>query len=189
MAIHESTPQAPPAPPHDTPLATPRVSLLSPEVILETVLMLLVGGLFAYMFIDSLSWHPDVARLPRIASGVGMVVLIIYVVRRVRTFNKQGPRQAILDLGFDEEGLDRRTILTRTARFLLTTIGLFVGCWLFGFHTAIPVYVFGYLLIWGHVRWYWCLAAAVFFEAYMIVAYDVTIHAQWPEPLFGFFDK
>jgi hypothetical protein len=198
LAIHPTQADAPADPPPTNaspPAAGPSSppssppTFLSVENVLEIILMLLVGSLFAYMFIDSLSWHPDVARLPRIASSVGIVVLIIYIIRRVRSASRPGPKHAILDLGFDEEGLDRRTILSRTARFLLTTVGLFVGCWLFGFHTAIPVYVFGYLLVWGHVRWYWCLAAAVFFEAYMLVAYDLTIHAQWPEPIFGFFDK
>jgi hypothetical protein len=193
MTIHESTSTNGPTT-VDQPAASASSPLVSPRtvtvaIILETILLLLVGSLFAYMFIDSLAWHPDVARLPRIASGTGLIVLAIYAFRRVQSYGRHSEKQAILDLGFDEEGLDRRTILTRTIRFLLTTIGLFAGCWLLGFHTAIPLYVFTYLLVWGHVRWYWCLLAAAGFEAYMVLAYDLTIHAQWPEPIFGPFDK
>jgi hypothetical protein len=164
-------------------------SRISLEIVLEITLIVLVGCVFAYMFIDSLGWHPDVARLPRISSGVGLFVLALYVARRVRRWDQLTQRGAILDLGFDEEGLDRRTILLRTARFVGTTTALFLGCWLIGFHTAIPVYVFGYLVLWGNVRWYWAVLAAAFFLAYMVVTYDFAIHAQWPEPLFGPFDK
>jgi hypothetical protein len=162
---------------------------VSTEVVLEIILITLVGAVFGYMFIDSLAWHPDVARLPRIASGAGLIVLLLYVVRRIRTWGQLTERGAILDLGFDEEGLDRRTIVIRTLRFVLSTTALFLGCWLIGFHSAIPLYVFGYLVVWGKVRWYWALAAAAFFVAYMVIAYDLAIHAQWPEPLFGPFDK
>ena len=166
----------------------PAASWRSTEIILECIFILLVAALFAYMFVDSLPWHPDVARLPRISSGLGLFVLAIYTVQRVRTFSHRRAKRQILDLGFDEEGLDRRTIVTRTARFILTTVALFAGCWLIGFHTAVPLYVFAYLVVWGHVRWYWALAAALFFEAYMVVTYDFAVHAQWPEPLFGPFD-
>jgi hypothetical protein len=159
------------------------------ELILESILVVLVAALFTYMFVDSLDWHPDVARLPRIASGLGLCVLAVYVVRRVLTYRHTAEAAQILDLGFDEEGLDRRTIVTRTARFIGTTLALFIGCWLIGFHSAVPLYVLGYLVIWGKLRWYWALLAAVAFEAYMLVAYDLAIHAQWPEPLFGPFDK
>jgi hypothetical protein len=168
-------------------LAIPR--RLTTELVLEIILIGLVGAIFTYMLVDSLTWHPDVARLPRIASGAGLLVLTIYVVRRILTYGRLGEKAAILDLGFDEEGLDRRTIVVRTSRFVLSTVALFLGCWLIGFHSAIPLYVLGYLVVWGKMRWYWALAAAVFFEGYMLIAYDYAIHAQWPEPLFGPFDK
>jgi hypothetical protein len=162
---------------------------LRTEIVLEIVLIFLVASIFSYMLLDSLDWHPDVARLPRISSGVGLTVLAIYVYRRIQMYGKNAEKAAILDLGFDEEGLDRRTIVTRTLRFVLSTLALFLGCWLIGFHSAIPLYVLGYLVVWGKVRWYWAVAAAVFFEAYMLIAYDYAIHAQWPEPIFGPFDK
>lgn len=162
---------------------------LSVEVVLETLFLVLVGGVFAYMLVDSLPWHPDAARLPRIASVTGLLVLVLYATRRLRWWGVAGASQAILDLGFDEAGLTRQTIVRRTLRFVLTTVALYVGCWLIGFHSAIPLYVFGYLAIWGRVPWYWCLAAAVAFELYMVLPYDLAIHATWPEPLFGPFDK
>jgi hypothetical protein len=184
MAIQEQTKAPSTTTAHAT---TPKH--ISTEIVLESTLIVLVGAVFTYMLVDSLGWHPDVARLPRIASGAGLIVLALYVARRLRTWGQVSERGRILDLGFDEAGLDRRTILSRTVRFVSTTTALFLGCWLIGFHTAIPLYVFGYLVVWGKVRWYWALLAAACFVAYMVVAYDVAIHAQWPEPLFGPFDK
>jgi hypothetical protein len=43
--------------------------------------------------------------------------------------------------------------------------------------------VFGYLVVFARVPWYWALAAAAGFEAYMVLAYDVAVRSFWPEPL------
>jgi hypothetical protein len=68
-------------------------------------------------------------------------------------------------------------------RFVLTTAMLFVSVWVIGFHVAIPIYVFAYLMVYGGVRWWVALLCAAFFEAFMVVAYDIVIRQAWPEPL------
>lgn len=156
---------------------------LSLEVALEVVLIVLSAALFTYMLVESFRVHPDVGRLPRIAAGVGWLTLLLYTGRRIWTWGQLATAGQIMDTGFDEEGLSRRTIVTRTLRLVLATTGMFLGAWVVGFHIAVPVYVFGYLVLWGGVRWYWALATGAFYLAYMVVAYDIAVRAQWPEPL------
>ena len=159
------------------------VRRISTEVVLEIVLIGLAGALFGYMLLESFRVHPDVGRLPKIAAGFGFAMLIVYLIRRalmwgrVRTATGQ-----IMDIGFDEEGLERRDIVLRTLRVVLTLLGLFVSIRLFGFHISVPVYIFGYLLAWGRVPWYWALIAAASFEAYMVLAYDLAVRSFWPDP-------
>jgi hypothetical protein len=171
------------AAPIDTaPLSKPgrRLSL---EVALEIALIGLCGALFVYMLAESFRVHPDVGRLPRIASGFGLVMLVLYLGHRVWTWGRQLERGQIMDLGFDEAGLARSTIVTRTLRVVLSTAALFAGALVFGFHITVPLYVFGYLYFWGRLPWYWALVAAVGFEAYIVFAYDIAIRAHWPEPI------
>lgn len=144
--------------------------------------MLFCAALFGFMLWESQRWSFGVALLPRIASAFGVVVLIAYAIDRFRP-RPSGSRVQIMDLGFDEGDLERRVVLTRTLRFVLTTMALFVGIWMVGFHVAVPIYVFTYLMIYGGVRWWVALLCAAFFEAFMVVAYDIVIRQAWPEPV------
>jgi hypothetical protein len=177
-----SVQEAAPAAPIDTRVAVHKRAF-STEVALEIVLITLCGALFSYMLAESFRVHPDVGRLPRIASAFGLVMLLLYTGHRIWTWGHRTRRGQILDLGFDEAGLDRRTIVTRTLRVVVSTAALFAGVLVFGFHVTVPVYVFAYLVLWGRVPWYWALAAALAFEAYIVLAYDTAIRAHWPEPI------
>jgi len=167
----------------ETTHVTPGGRRLSLEVALEIVLIGLCGAVFGYMLAESFRVHPDVARLPRIASGFGIAILVLYLGNRIWTWGRRFDRGQIMDIGFDEVGLEQRTIVTRTLRVVLSTAALFVGALVFGFHITVPLYVFGYLYFWGKVPWYWALVAAVGFEAYIVFAYDMAIRAHWPEPI------
>ncbi len=60
---------------------------------------------------------------------------------------------------------------------------LFVGIWVVGFHIALPTYVFGYLLFFGRVRWWWAVTAAVVFELLILGVYDRALHTTWNTPI------
>jgi hypothetical protein len=156
---------------------------LSLEVVLEIMLIGMCAALFSYMLVESFRVHPDVGRLPRIASGVGWLTLALYTAHRAWTWGHARGAGQIMDIGFDEEGLERRTVVGRTLRVVLSTAAFFVAILVFGFHISVPVYVFAYLFVWGKLRWYWALLAAVLFEAYIVAAYDTAIRAHWPDPL------
>jgi hypothetical protein len=149
------------------------------ERVLEAILMLFCLALFVFMLVESVKWNPGVALLPRIASSLGLIVLVVYAVQRFRP-RSQGQ---IMDMGFNEEGLTRSTVLERTLRFVLTTAAFFVGIWLVGFHVAVPIYMVLYLIVYGKVRWWAALLSAVGFLIFMVVAYDIVIRSVWPEPV------
>src|SRR5687767_10199864 len=92
--------------------------------------------LFVFMLAESAKWSAGVALLPRIASSFGLVVLAIYAVQRFRPRGSQGQ---IMDMGFDEGGLERSTVIERTLRFVLTTAAFLAAIWLIGFHVAVPI--------------------------------------------------
>jgi hypothetical protein len=142
--------------------------------------MLFCGVLFLFMLAESTKWSAGVALLPRIASVFGLVVLVVYGVQRFRPGSAQGQ---IMDMGFDEGGLERSTVIERTLRFVLTTAAFFAAIWLIGFHVAVPIYMVLYLIIYGKVRWWAALLWAVGFLLFMIVAYDIVIRSSWPEPV------
>lgn len=155
-------------------------STSSTERILEILLMLFCGGVFAFMLVESQRWSAGVALLPRISATFGLVVLGVYAFQRLAPGRRRGQ---IMDLGFDEEGLERRVVIERTARFVLTTAAFFGAIWLLGFHITVPIYMVLYLMIYGRVRWWVAILSALAFLVFMIVAYDIVIRETWPEPV------
>ena len=51
-----------------------------------------------------------------------------------------------------------------------------------GFHIAVPIYMVLYLRIYGGVRWWVAVLAALGFLSFMVLAYDVALRETWPEP-------
>lgn len=150
----------------------------------EVFFLTLVGAFFTYLLLESWEWPLGAAFLPRLVTGLGLVLLVFYIVSRVRQTDERGKRTSrILDIGFTDAGLDRQVILARMARFFGSTAALFLGVWLVGFHIALPVYVFLYLFIYGRVRWWWAFAAALSFEAALVGLYDQVLHTSWNEPV------
>jgi tripartite tricarboxylate transporter TctB family protein len=150
------------------------------ERVLEAVLMLFCAVFFLFMLEESTKWSAGVALLPRIASAFGLVVRVVYAIQRFRPHRGGGQ---IMDMGFDEEGLERSVVIERTLRFVGTTAAFFVGIWLIGFHLAVPLYMMLYLIIFGKLRWWIAALSALGFLVFMIVAYDIVIRDTWPEPL------
>jgi hypothetical protein len=173
-----TTPITPPAP--DTSAIEPSsVRRSRTERYLESGLLGFCLLVFLFILWESQRWNPGVALLPRIACGCGVLVWLVYVARRVRPAAGQGQ---IMDLGFDEGELERHVVIGRTLRFVLTTAGLFLGIWLIGFHIAVPIYMVLYLRIYGGVRWWVAVLAALGFLSFMVLAYDVALRETWPEP-------
>lgn len=152
------------------------------ERLLEGILITFCAVLFIFMLNESQRWSFGVALLPRIASAAGLIILVAYTIDRFRPRGR-GPSAQIMDLGFDEGGLDRATVISRTLRFVLTTGALFAGVWLIGFHVAVPIYVVAYLIVYGRMSWWGAALCALGFELFMVIMYDVVIRQAWPEPV------
>jgi hypothetical protein len=151
------------------------------EVLGELVLLFFVGAFFIYMFVGSFSWPPGSAFLPRIAIVVGTPFWIIRVVSLLR--HAQSSIGEIMDMGFvGIEGDDPKSVTRRLIRACVFVLLLYLAIWLFGFHVALPMGVFIYLLRYGGIGWVRSGLVALTFLAFIVGLYDVALDAYWPEP-------
>jgi len=157
--------------------ARPRLSL---EVSGEIVLLLLVGGFFIYLFVESLQWPLGSALMPWITLSIGFPFwLYRLMVLSVRA--KDAPAQ-IMDIGFRTGG-DPTGERARFFRICFFIVGLYLAIWLFGFHIALPACMLFYLRVYGQVSWWWSFGVALLFLALIIGVYDRLLGATWHEPL------
>ncbi|MEE8518419.1 MAG: hypothetical protein V3S98_04780 [Dehalococcoidia bacterium] len=158
---------------------------------MEGLFLVAVGTVFIMMLVAARGWPAGAALYPTVSAVLGLPLLGVHVVMRIRgslsrQADKRGDSPAtaqILDIGFDDSRVEPGVARMRTLRMVATTTGLFVGIWLFGFHLAIPVYVFTMLATLGRVRWWRALFIALSMVALMIVAYDVLLNTPWNDPV------
>lgn len=152
-----------------------RVSL---EAVGEIVLMILVGGFFVYLFVESLQWPLGSALMPWIAVGIGapfwLYRMLVLIVRA-----KEAPAQ-IMDIGFRTAD-DPTGEKARFFRICFFIVGLYLAIWLFGFHVALPLGMLFYLRVYGEVSWWWSLVVALMFLALIVGVYDRMLGAVWHE--------
>lgn len=151
------------------------------DVVGEALFLLLVLVAFVYLLVVSRGWPLSAALLPTLAAGTGLPLLLVHIYRRFRTVS--GPTRQILDIGFTEEGLTSQQVRARTVQMLGSMVALFLGIWLVGFHIALPLYVFLYMVKWGESSiWAAGLTAAIFLGI-LVGLYDNVIHTSWNEPV------
>ena len=152
----------------------------SVEVVGEIILLAIVGGLFVYMFIESFSWPLGSALMPWIAIGLGTPFWVVRLVALVRSTRDTSSGQ-IMDLGF-RTGDDPVGERMRFARICFCILGLYAAIWLVGFHIAIPLGVFLYVLIYGRAGWIWSTVLGLVFLALIVLVYDRFLNATWHDP-------
>lgn len=149
------------------------------EIIGEIVLLLLVGGFFVYLFVESLHWPLGAALMPWIAVAIGAPFWLWRIA--VLIFQAKESSGQIMDIGFrssdDVEGERGRFI--RICGFI---IGLYFAIWLLGFHIALPVSILFYVRVYGKMTWVGAIALALFFLGLLVGVYDHLLHAVWHEP-------
>lgn len=156
--------------------ARPRFSL---EVSGEIVLLLMVGGFFIYLFIESLQWSLGSALMPWITVSIGFPFwLYRLLVLFVRAADAPGQ---IMDIGFRTGG-DPTGERARFFQICFFIVGLYLAIWLFGFHLALPAGMLFYLRVYGQVSWWWSCGTALLFLALIIGVYDRLLGATWHEP-------
>lgn len=152
----------------------------SMEVVGEIILLAIVGSLFVYMFIESFSWPEGASLMPRIAIGLGTPFWILRLAVLIRSTRETSSEQ-IMDLGF-RTGEDPRAERMRFARICLYILGLYAAVWLVGFHIAIPLGVFFYVLVYGRAGWLWSTVLGLLFLALIALVYDRFLNATWHDP-------
>lgn len=161
---------------NEKPQARSRVSL---EVVGEIVLMLLVGGFFVYLFVESLDWQLGSALMPWIIVGIGApfwIYRLLVVIVRAKEDSGQ-----IMDIGF-RTGADPTGERARFFRIVGFIVGMYLGIWLLGFHVALPLAMLLYLRIYGEVSWLWSLFVGFMFLVLIVGVYDRLLGATWHEP-------
>ena len=135
---------------------------------------------FGYSLYSSYSWTEEAAKLPRIITTTGLILVAIYVARHL-VFPSTSKRR-ILDIGRTVTDDSTLVLLIRTFKALGTTVGLIFAIWLIGFQIALPTYVFLFLRIFGRVRWWIALLWSAFFLVLIYGFFDLIIHIAWIDP-------
>ena len=159
---------------------------LTVEIIGEIILLLTVTAFFIYLFIPSLNWPWGARLMPQIAIGIGtpfLILRIIYVLRALfwsRTVSSVTP-SGIMDLGFrvgdDPKGEGKRWI-----RILSAIAVLYAGIWLVGFHIAMPLWVFVYMVWFGRGNFFVAGGIALLFLGLIGGVYGHLIRVPWHDP-------
>ena len=162
---------------------TARISRNRVEFIGETILLIVVGAFFVYLFVDSWNWPFEAALMPRIAVFIGTP---FWLIRSATLLCRQVEREKdpakIMDTGFIL-GLDPQAEMRRFARITGFTVLLYGGIWLLGVHVALPAALFVYLVVYGRMGWLPSAAIALVFLGLIVGFYDWGLNIVWPEPL------
>jgi len=153
---------------------------VSLEVGGEIVLLVVVGGLFAYLFIESFTWPPGSALMPRITVAIGTPFWFWRLITLIRSRPKASSEQ-IMDLGF-RTGADPRGERIRFFRICGSIVGLYLAVWLLGFHIAIPIGVAVYVYVYGQAGLIWSAVLGLMFLGLIMGVYDHFLGATWHEP-------
>ena len=172
--------QAEPAPTRKRPMLS---EMLQPTP--SGIFIALLTFAFAFTLWQTFQWTDEAARLPRVITVAGLVLIAAYVAFHLISPRSGGGR--IMDIGRTRTDDDRRVLMLRTAKAIGTTFGLVLAIWLIGFQIALPAYVFLYLFIFGHVRWWVGLFWLVVFLVLIYGFFDEVIHIPWIDPVLGDF--
>jgi hypothetical protein len=154
------------------------------ELVLESILLSIVTGFFVYLLLAVGDLRPEAARLPRMTAIGGLVLVAAFIAQMVwgATHRRQNVTAQILDTGFDEEGLPGRLVVMRTLRVASWFGGMLAAIWFVGYHVAVPVFVFFYLLVFGKTKWWTAATAGAAFFLLIYVLFDLVLNSVWPEP-------
>jgi hypothetical protein len=152
------------------------------ELVGEAALLTVVGFLFIYILAKSFEWPLGAALMPRISVALGLPFLalrILALLGRGRQTLQRGP---IMDTGFQLGG-DTIGEARRFARICIFIVALYLGIWVLGFHVALPLGVFVYLVVYGKLSIVASGLVSLCFIALIVGMYDYAIHTDWGEPL------
>jgi hypothetical protein len=160
------------------------VPRMSVDLVLEGILVSIVTGFFIYLLLGVRDLRPEAARLPTATALGGLVLVAAFIAQKIwdATHPKQNEAVQILDTGFDEEGLSGRLVVMRTLRVASWFGGMLAAIWFVGYHVAVPVFVFFYLLVFGKTKWWTAATAGAAFFLLIYVLFDLVLNSVWPEP-------
>lgn len=168
--------------------------LLHAEAGGELVLLMIVGGFFAYMLWESRDWPVSSWLMPRFAIALGAPLWVIRVVGLVRYAvgtkpeSYQGVRREedtggqIMDLGF-YLGDDAKAALRRFTVAVGSLGALIVFIWILGWHVGLPLWTTLYLRLVAQVKLWQAVLGGLFFVAVVTGLYGALFGTTWNDPL------
>jgi hypothetical protein len=150
----------------------------------EFVVLLLLLGIFIFMWVESAHWPLGAALFPRVAAVLGALAIIAFAIQLVWRLRSSATvvEGRILDLQWSTGDTDARTLKKRAFVIVASIGGLWLGVWLLGFHVAIPVYLFSQLVLLGNCRWWSATLVALAGLAIIIGVYDKLLQVSWNQP-------
>jgi len=157
---------------------------MSLDLVLESVLVSIATGFFIYLLLSVGDLRLEAARLPRMTAIGGLVLVVAFIAQKMWGAIQGKPIAAaqILDTGFDEEGLSKRVVVTRTLRLSTWFGGMLAAIWFVGYHVAVPAFVFFYLLVFGKTKWWLAAIGGAAFFLLIYGLFDLVLHTIWPQP-------
>jgi len=153
-------------------------------LLVEFFVLLLLLGIFVFMWIESADWPLGAALFPRVAAALGALAIIAFATQLAwRLRNSETVVEGrILDLQWSTGDTDARTLKKR-ALIIMASIGaLWLGVWLLGFHVAIPLYLFSQLVLLGNCRWWSATLVALAALGIIVGVYDELLQVSWNQP-------
>jgi hypothetical protein len=153
-------------------------------LLVEFFVLLLLLGVFVFMWIESADWPLGAALFPRLAAVLGVLAIIAFATQLLWRLRCSATfvEGRILDLPWSTGDTDARTVKQRAYVIVASIGGLWLGVWLVGFHVAIPVYLFSQLVLLGNCRWWSATLVALAALGIIIGVYDELLQVSWNQP-------
>ena len=127
-------------------------------------------------------WPVETRLLPWVVGTPGLLLALIQLALDLRARGAVEETRAadLIDLPTDRS-LSPEVVIRRVSVFYGCFLGLIAGVWLFGFFIAVPVFVFLYLLLRAHEKWWGALIYTAATLGFLWLVFDEILHVLWPQ--------
>ncbi|TQN40879.1 tripartite tricarboxylate transporter TctB family protein [Blastococcus colisei] len=157
--------------------------------VVDLVVSLGLGALFANAFLISTDWSVRAGLFPRMVTGLGMALALLHVIMLVLRARTAAPAVEQRVDADDEAEEDVEYVFAHAggrawAGSLAWVAAFFVGLYVLGLFVTAPLFAFGYLRFSVRRSWVFSLVYAVAVFAVLYLAFELALQLQVPPGLF-----